>query len=123
MSNGALKALFFVRLTKKFGSIASHIWFITYRFETIFELLLELRSGSDRAEDDDDGMLGDTDRRWDWAEFGGAKLSSVSFLPEAKLKYLTTSLSTSRMYSFGSTQTKSGGPALQLGVLKEVLCH
>ena len=36
-------------------------------------------------------------------EFGGAKLSSVSFLPEAKLKYLTTSLSTSKMYSFGST--------------------
>ena len=61
LSNGALKALLVVRQTKKFGSIASHKWLITYLFEMIFELLLELRSRSDLADDDDDGMLGDTD--------------------------------------------------------------
>ena len=33
-----------------------------------FELLvLDLRSGSDLVEDDEEGMLGDTDRKCDWA--------------------------------------------------------
>ena len=40
----------------------------------IFELLLELRSRSDLADDDDDGMLGDTDLRWDWARRGNVRI-------------------------------------------------
>ena len=50
---------------------------MTYRFEITLELLaLVLRSGSDLVEDDEEGMLGETDRRWDWAR----NKQSITFL-------------------------------------------
>ena len=42
---------------------------MTYRFDITLELLLlVLPSGFDLVEDDEEGMLGDTDRRCDWAK-------------------------------------------------------
>ena len=40
---------------------------MTYRLEITLELPLDLRSVSDLNEEAEDGIFGETERRWDWA--------------------------------------------------------